>query len=181
MQSRRPPLRTVDDPAIVAIIKAAAARHGVPRQYALAFAWIESKLNPAAEGDLKWHEKQGGQLYRRHVLENSRYSLNPARNTPQLWHSYGLYQLLACFFVGDNEHPRRLLNPIINADRGCKYIARLLKKTNDDVRAARLAYVGCGHDGRLCDERTVTRVVDALHVGLNRYAHEADDPRRPHG
>lgn len=163
-----------DPPEIVQLIRAAADRRGVPRRVALAFAWVESRLNPDAEGDLDWHKRDGGELYVRHVLDSKRLEGNPCRNTPELWHSYGLFQLMACYHIAEAEHPKRLLNPTINADRGCEYIARLLKKTKGEVRAARLAYVGCGFDGRLCDERRVSKICDQLQVALNRYALEPE-------
>jgi soluble lytic murein transglycosylase-like protein len=134
-----------DDPKFApmrAVITAAARRHGVPDQIALAFAWLESRFNPNAEGDLKWAEWDQGARYKRYVLDNPKLATNPARDDPSAWHSYGLFQLLAPHFVQPNEHPRALLNPTVNADRGCRYLATALRKSGGDPVVARLYYAG---------------------------------------
>jgi hypothetical protein len=161
-----------DDPRVVRVIVDAADRHDVPRQVALAFAWCESRLRPDAEGDLRWHERDGGTLYRSRVRDNPRYHDNPARLEPMCWHSYGLFQLLACFHALPHERPEVLLDPEINADRGCAEIHRLLFLCHGDVRAARLKYVGCGFDGSRCRDETVANYVNKLERALARYAHE---------
>lgn len=161
-----------DDAAIVRTIREAADRHGVPRQVALAFAYLESRLNPAAQGDLEWHEKRGGSLYQSLVRDAAKFEQNPARNDPEAWHSYGLFQLLAPYHVKPLEHPRVLLNPAVNADRGCAEIRRLLTRARGDVRSARLAYVGCGFGGTLCAALVVDGYTKKLAEALERYASE---------
>lgn len=162
----------VDNPAIVRVIREAADRHQVPRQVALAFAWCESRLNPNAQGDLDWHEKRGGSLYQSMVRDAAKFEHNPARYEPAAWHSYGLFQLLAPYHVKPSEHPRVLLNPAINADRGCAEIRRLLTKARGDVRSARLAYVGCGYGGTLCAALVVAQYEKKLNDAMQRYASE---------
>jgi hypothetical protein len=161
-----------DNPAIVAIIRAAADRHGVPRQVALAFAWCESHLIASAEGDTSWHLRNDGALYRVKVLDNPRFRSNPARNIPHVWHSYGLYQLLACYHAQPDEDPRALLRPELNAERGVLEIGRLLHLARGDARAARLKYVGCGFSGSNCADAIATRYVDKLARAMERYRSE---------
>jgi soluble lytic murein transglycosylase-like protein len=150
------------DPAIIALIRAEADRQHVPRAIALAFAAVESAFNPQAEGDLNWPTKRDGALYREHVLEQVRLMHNPARNDPAAWHSYGLYQLLAPYHVPAHLHPRELLRPGLNAEIGIRFIASLLKQAGGDPAKARLAYVGCGLDGRRCSEGTRENVLAAF-------------------
>jgi soluble lytic murein transglycosylase-like protein len=132
---------------IVAIILSAAERHHVPADVALAIAWCESRFVPTAEGDLGWAARDGGKRYQRSVLRSPRLRYNPGRDDPQCWHSYGLFQLLACFHTGDNEHPSALLAPERNAEVACKFIRSLLNRTDDDPEAARLLYVGLPLEG----------------------------------
>jgi soluble lytic murein transglycosylase-like protein len=138
------------DPAILALIRGEADRQHVPRAIALAFAAVESGFNPHAEGDLNWPTKKDGTLYRQHVLEQARLARNPARDDPAAWHSYGLFQLLAPYHVPAHLHPRELLRPSLNAEIGIRYIAKLLGQAGGDPAKARLAYVGCGLDGKRC-------------------------------
>ena len=174
--TRRPSVQSskprADDPTIVRTIRAAADRHKVPRQVALAFAYCESRLNPAAEGDLEWHLKRGGSMYLSLVRDSPKFASNPARDVPEAWHSYGLFQLLAPYHAKPMEHPRVLLNPAVNADRGCAFIRQLLTKARGDVFRARLAYVGCGPTGSLCAELVVKQYNARLQDALNRYATE---------
>lgn len=157
---------------IADLLREAADRHGVERRVVLAFAWIESRWNPSAEGDLIWHERSGGALYRRHVLNNARLARNPARLEPDVWHSYGLLQLLAPYYVEPTEHPRVLLDPVINADRGAGAIARLLARAHGDVLAARYLYVGGGIGGSLLAPAQRFLVREALQEALVRFARE---------
>jgi hypothetical protein len=127
---------------IIAIILRAAEKHRVPADVALAFAWVESKFVSTAEGDLGWAARDGGKRYDRNVLKAHRLRHNPGRDDPECWHSYGLFQLLACYHVADNEHPSALLDPERNAEIGVKFIRALLNRTGGDAEAARLLYVG---------------------------------------
>lgn len=128
--------------AVIAVINAAAAKHSVPPRIALAWAQVESGLNAAAEGDRQWHTYDGGKRYERLVRDNPRFSRNPFRLEPSRWHSYGLFQLLAPYHTGPTEDPKLLLDPRVNADRGVKRIAELLKQTGGDWQQARLLYTG---------------------------------------
>jgi hypothetical protein len=161
--------RTLRQVEMITIITAAAERHNVPPAVALAFAWLESHFVPETEGDKGWHLRKGGELYQKHVLGSERFNLNPARLDAPQWHSYGLFQLLACYHCLPQEHPRELLDPRLNAERGVAEIARLLARTNGDARAARLAYVGCGTDGHKCAESVVADVVTKLHAAITRF------------
>lgn len=159
-------------PDVVAIIRAAADRHCISRRVALAFAWVESRHDPSAEGDLLWHERQGGELYRRNVLESSRLHDNPYRLQPELWHSYGLFALLACWHVHGREHPRLLLDPEINAERGCAQIARHLVRTQGDPLTARFAFIGAGYSGQLIPYARRVVVRRNLQEAMSRFAQE---------
>lgn len=154
---------------ITETIRRAADRHRVPRAVALAFSWVESRHDPAREGDLDWHLRRGGELYRRKVLDAPRLTYNPARSRPELWHSYGLFQLLAVYHVEPREDPRALLDPSTNADRGCAVIARMLARTEGDVHAARLGYIGAGYDGAGVGAAHRVLVRSRLNAALERW------------
>lgn len=154
---------------VMAFIRGAARAASVPEHVALAFADVESGLNPRAAGDRDWAYRDGGALYRRHVLANVRLAKNPARLDPGAWHSYGLFQLNAAHFAGPLEHPQELYDARINAQRGCVHIARLLARAKGDVFAARLAYVGCGYDGSKCSREHVAKVRERIGAALERW------------
>jgi soluble lytic murein transglycosylase-like protein len=154
---------------VVEIIVSAARASGVPVHVALAFADLESALHPGAEGDRDWSSRQGGALYRKHVLESVRLRDNPARLIPEAWHSYGLYQLAAAYHALPRENPAELLDATINATRGCAFIATLLKRTRADVERARLAYVGCGFDGERCSIVVRDKVKSRLRAALEKW------------
>jgi hypothetical protein len=153
---------------IVPIIRASADRHGVPRKLALAFAWLESQLDPTKEGDLDWSDRKPDR-YRHLVKESKLYANNPARNDPSAWHSYGLFQLLAPYHCPPREHPRCLLDPELNAELGCKAIARLLVKAEGDILSARFAYVGAGFGGQLVGPDSRELIATRLKLALERF------------
>lgn len=127
------------------IIAVAAKKYGVPLRVALAFAWLESRFKPYAEGDKSWAEWNMGERYRKNVLNNPKFADNPYRLDKKIWHSYGLFQLLAPYFVSGKENPTALLDPTINADRGVRKIANSLKVAGGDVRKARVIYAGAAN------------------------------------
>lgn len=130
---------------MIALVRRVARELGVPAAVALAFAEVESGFNPAVQGDLNWPQKKP-ELYRKLVLDKG---LSYAADE-SLWHSYGLFQLLAPYHVLVGEHPHVLLDPEINARRAVVALKRLLQTTGGDPLAARLAYIGCGVDGARC-------------------------------
>jgi len=154
---------------IIAIIVNAARAVGLSPQVALAFADLESGLNPNAIGDKDWPYRRGGELYRNRVLAQLRLTDNPAVMDPAPWVSYGLFQLLAADHVGPHEHPRRLLDPTINAARGAAFIARLLEQNDGDPYATRLRYVGCRADGSRCDAEHVDKTLAKLSRALGKW------------
>jgi len=137
--------------AMQALVRRLAHSLGVPAAVALAFADIESGFDAAREGDLDWPSKRPD-LYRSLILDNAAFNSNPARGDARAWHSYGLFQLLAPYHVRPEEHPRTLLDPQTNAVRGITQIRALLRRAGGDVAGARLAYIGCGLDGKKCSE-----------------------------
>jgi soluble lytic murein transglycosylase-like protein len=157
---------------IIALIIRAADRHNVPLDVALAFAWCESKFVPTAEGDLGWAARDGGRRYQRSVLNSPRLKFNPGRDNPDCWHSYGLFQLLACFHTGDTDHPSSLLDPERNADLGCRFIASLLHRTGGDPENARLMFVGLPLEGAstAADRVKVLANFRAARERFHRYA-----------
>lgn len=173
----RSPKPVVDENAIRVIISQAAERHDVPRQVAFAFAWVESRMQPDAEGDLKWHEKRDGTLYERHVRANPKFQFNPWRDTPERWHSYGLFQLLACYHTLAHEDPRALLVPSTNADRALREISRLLRVTRGDVQAARLAYTGAGYQGTNVTAAVKAQTLLNLENALRRFSTDEEQSR----
>lgn len=152
------------NPQIEAAIRRAAATYGVPEPVALATAWVESRMDPNAEGDLQWHanDKRFDAVVPRD---------NPHRWQRALWHSYGLFQLLAPYHVRGNESPLVLLDPLVNIDRGVKHLARLMKRHAGDLDAVRLAYTGQtpGSHSELSQ-----RTLEKWHAALARYGY--DDP-----
>lgn len=154
--------------SIPPIIRAAADRHGVPRSVALAFAWLESQHDASKEGDLDWPERKAD-LYRKLVKESPLYARNPARDDPTVWHSYGLFQLLSAYHTPPREHPRVLLDPALNADLGCKAIARLLVRAQGDVLSARYAYVGAGFGGQLVGVDSRELITTRLRAAQKRF------------
>jgi hypothetical protein len=163
------PKHNATEAAMVALIRRIAFERGVPEHVALAFAELESGFKPDAEGDLDWPTRRGGELYKRHVLDAARFDENPARDDPSAWHSYGLFGLLAPYWVGAHEHPRALLEPERNATLGVGYIGKLLRRHGFDPYAARLAYVGCGADGSLCSADYVQAVRTRLERAMQKW------------
>lgn len=143
--------------SVRALIRAEAERQGVPAAIALAFARVESNFNPRAEGDKQWHLNT--KRYNEVVPRDS-----PYFDQPELWHSYGLYQLLAPYFVEYNEDPRILLSPEINAQRGIKRIFNLYRLKGGDLDQVRIAYVGAGQ----ADAATQAAILARFHTALER-------------
>lgn len=166
--------RKTADTMIALIVRAAEAAR-VPPDVALAFAWCESRFDPTAEGDLDWAERDNGKRYARYVLSQPRLKPNPARDDPKAWHSYGLFQLLACFHVGSTQHPRELLDPEVNAVTACRFIRGLLYRTGGDHEAARLLFVGLPLSG---DNHKTQRahVIANLRAAMTRFVSYAAKP-----
>jgi hypothetical protein len=154
---------------MIDLITAECQKQGVPARIALAFASIESGLHPDAEGDPRWYLMDGGERYRRYVLDNPDMQENPARLDREAWHSYGLFQLNAARNCGPLEHPRELLDPVRNVRGGVAKIAALLASAKGDVHAARLAYVGCGLTGSKCAKKHVAQVLAILDSELAKW------------
>lgn len=153
--------QTVHQAQMTALITRIAVKHGVPVPVALAFAWLESRFNPTAEGDLQWAFKRPDK-YRELVLNAARFKDNPWRTDADRWHSYGLFQLLAPYHSLADEDPRKLLDPEVNAERGIKTIANLLKKHDGDPVRARLAFAGALNLGPDTQLALTKRLHDAL-------------------
>ena len=116
------------------IVRAEAVRQGVPVEVALATVRLESNFDSSAKGDLNWHKTA---RFEKNVPKDS-----PFRGQPELWHSYGLFQLLAPYHVTGTEDPRILFDPNINTERGVAYLRRLLLANHGDLDSARLQYTG---------------------------------------
>lgn len=156
---KRSTIRPEPRPAVVRmrnLIRAEAIRQGVPVELALATARVESAFDPAREGDKNWH------------LNLPRFAKNvpaksPYRAYPELWHSYGLFQLLAPYNVSEHEDPRILLDPAINAQRGVAYLKRLYDRFNGDPTLIRLHYTNNDE----ADAATQTRILAIWQKALN--------------
>jgi hypothetical protein len=142
------------------LIRAEARRQGVDENVALAFAEVESGLDPNAVGDENWASKHD-RLYRELVKEGPLAS-NPYANDRKLWRSYGLFQLLAPYHVQGAEDPRILLNPTVNARRGIGHIRRLGVRTQQDWNKARLLYTGATKSARAKQDQIVQRFERAM-------------------
>lgn len=167
-QNREKPLEQPNDhdpdrARMEALIRRVARAQGVPEPVALATAWIESRMDPNAEGDLQWHTND--KRFEAVVPRDS-----PHRWQRSLWHSYGLFQLLAPYHVRGAETPLVLLDPEINAQRGVAFLARLMRRHAGDLDAVRLAYTGQLGSGSVNAQRTLQK----WHAALARYGY--DDP-----
>jgi hypothetical protein len=139
--------------AMAALIAEEAHAQGVDPRVALAFADAESGLRPEAQGDLDWPYRDGGELYQKHVLGNPALLRNPYRGDPSVWHSYGLFQLLAPYHVLELEHPAVLLDPRTNARRGVRAVRTALERSGGELYQARRRYAWCG-PGSGCERNT---------------------------
>lgn len=167
-QLRPPAPRRLGQQDVLALITREASAVGLDPRVAVAFAERESELDPNAMGDAGWAEKNQGDNYRRHVLANPRLASNPWRNAPGLWRSYGLFQLLAPFYVQDNEHPHVLLDPQLNTQRGVRAVRSALEKSGGNLYEARRRYVGCG-PGTECNAEELSRIDAAWAQSLHRW------------
>ncbi len=171
---KRPQLRYPSAPRrltredVLTLITREAAAVGLDPRVAVAFAELESGLNTNAMGDAGWAEKNQGDNYRRHVLQNPRLASNPWRNVPNLWRSYGLFQLLAPFHVQGNEHPHVLLDPLLNTQRGVRAVRAVLEQSGGNLYEARRRYVGCG-PGTACNADVLGRIDAAWAQSLQRW------------
>ena len=119
------------------LIRSEANFQGVEPLICLAFARVETNntFDPTLEGDKRWHLDV--ERYERCVPKDS-----PFRDQPELWHSYGLFQLLAPFHIRTyDEDPRVLLQPLVNAARGVARIGNLARRHGGDLDKMRLHYV----------------------------------------
>ena len=146
---RRAARRVHPSPEIHAVIQREAIAQGVAPEIAMVFAELESSFNPDAYGDRDWAFRHP----REWRATQARLQDNPAINDPSVWGSYGLFGLLAAYHVQPHEHPHALWNPTVNAQRGVAAVRHAIDTAHGDVRAARLLYVGCGLDGRLCSAK----------------------------
>ena len=160
--------RRIEQEDVLALITREAAAVGLDPRVAIAFAERESGLDPNAMGDAGWATKNQGDNYRRHVLANPRLASNPWRNVPSLWHSYGLFQLLAPFYVHEHEHPHVLLDPLLNTQRGVRAVRSALDKSGGNLYEARRRYVGCG-PATACNADALARVDAAWAQSLERW------------
>ena len=151
--------------AMESLIRRTARRHGVPEPIALATAWLESRMNPDAEGDLLWHLDED--RFER-VVPND-FSWRWQRD---LWHSYGLFQLLAPYHVARSENPTVLLDPEINANRAMVALKRLIKRHKGDVNAVRLAYTNQDAKRNTDPVRTLQK----WHFALAKYGYDEPLP-----
>lgn len=144
--------------AIEQAIASEASRQGVDPKVAIAFARVESGMKPGSIGDRAWPERVRGDGRTNHqalVLGNAKFNNNPYRNQPELWVSYGLFQLLAVYSLDSmpDADPRILLNPATNIRLGVAKIKMRLDQYGGDVLKARIAYkcgsaTGCSDDVR---------------------------------
>lgn len=87
------------------------------------------------------------------MLGNPALVRNPYRSDPSVWHSYGLFQLLAPYHVREGEHPTLLLDPRVNAQRGVRAVRTALEHSGGELYQARRRYAGCG-PGSGCERNT---------------------------
>lgn len=158
---RKGPMLTRQQKAMHEIIVAEAVKQGVSARVALAFAWLESQFDPTAEGDKDWASKRP-QLYNELVLNNVSFKSNPYRTDPNRWHSYGLFQLLAPYFVTGEQDPASLLDPRRNAFLGVRKIKSLMTAYQGDVAKTRLAFAGALELGPGVQKPILAKLTHAL-------------------
>lgn len=141
------------------MVRVEAREQGVPALLALATARVESHFDHDAIGDRNWHLNRS--RFDRVVSRES-----PYYDQPELWRSYGVFQLLAPYHVEPGEDPRVLLDPPTNIARGVRRLKDLLSRCNGDWDAVRLAYKGIARDNP-----NAPRV-------LRRFHHAIDAERR---
>lgn len=137
------------------LIRAEALRQGVPVDVALATARVESNFDSSAPGDLNWHKNAA--RFEANVPASS-----PYRNQPELWHSYGLFQLLAPYHVKGDEDPRILFDPQVNAERGIAFLRRLLLAHHGDLNKVRLYYTGAHRADEAIKTKVLAKWANAL-------------------
>lgn len=157
-----------ESPSIADIIAQHARAAGINPRLAMAFADLESGINPGALHDQDWATRDGCANYRKHVLGNAKFNQNPGRGEPAAWMGYGLFGLMSPFFLGALEHPRVLLDPNINAMRGTGLIAQHLRSSGGNVRDARLRYVGC-YPAERCSPTKVAQIDRRLQDALRKW------------
>jgi hypothetical protein len=155
----RPVTLTAQQKTMATLIARIARELDAPVDVALAFAWLESRLNPAAQGDLQWPTTHADKF---RELVTVKLAQSPYAGDASLWHSYGLFQLLAPHFVGPREDPRVLLDPEVNARRGITFLKRQLAAHNGDVGKARLAFAGALSSSSAYQGRVLARLASAL-------------------
>ncbi len=156
----------------VELLRSEATRLGLDPKVALAWADVESGLDPKARGDRDWATRDNGKRYKQHVLNNPRFLNNPARSDPSAWCAYGLLQLQAAYYAPPDQHPRVLFDPKLNVSLGLKNVKRLIDAYNGDVDTARIAYV-CGTPDN-CDQSRKDHITTRLHAALERWATEGE-------
>ena len=155
-----PPVLSARQKANREIIIAEAKRQGVPVRVALTFAWLESKFNEKAAGDLDW-AKNKPDKYKEFVLDNPNLRAHPLRNKKEVWHSYGLFQLLAPHVIKGTEDQASLYDARKNAQIGVGKLKALLKTHDGDVNKVRLAFAGALKLGMPVQKDIITRLGDA--------------------
>lgn len=136
--SKRDPKAEAYRDLMRAMIRVEARQQGVPELLALATARVESGFDHKAEGDRSWPNNRA--RYDRVISRES-----PYYDRPELWHSYGLFQLLAPYHTPIGQDPRDLLDPPTNIQRGVAKLKDLLSR-HPDWNDVRLAYKGIRRD-----------------------------------
>lgn len=152
-----------------------AERQGVEPRIALTFVDLESRFTPSAVGDADWPHrvrKNGQTNHEKWVLNNPVFDNNPWRSDPDVWVSYGLFQLLSPHHLSKhnpNAHPAELLDPKTNAKIGIGIIKRMVNKYGEDWVKVRLGYGGtCMIPGR-CSYETIERIVGRLDARTEKW------------
>lgn len=132
------------------IIVAEAKRQGLDPAVALLFADLETGIKNTT-GDDRWPYRvrnDGRTNWEATVRDESRYDTNPYKNNPDIWISYGPFQLLSPHTVYQfdrNADPRKLADVKLNTKLAVAKIIRLRELYKGDVSRMRHAYV-CGSD-----------------------------------
>ena len=146
------------------LLRAAAARHGVPLPVMLGVAHYETggRFDPYAE-----HPSDGPKIWRRykrdnpHVAGGKRFSQHAAREEPNAWGSKGLMQTILATALLEGlpwDAPwRTLFNPAVSADLGAKRLALLYRRHRNWQDA--LAAYNSGRPMASAPEATRTRYV----------------------
>jgi hypothetical protein len=155
---------------LIALIVEEAQAQGLSPALALQFALAETSIRNVV-GDTHLADRPG---YMEKIREE--HPENPYVGQPELWASYGPFQLQARWFVRGTEDPRVLLDPFVSVPRAITFIKRKLDQAGGDPALARALYV-CG-SLQACSDDKLDKIAERWGETEQRLA-QLDLPEAP--